>query len=515
MSGSPSPIEANILRQKEIYTGILEERDSLLREAKELRAKLSKTERERDEFRKKCTDLQLGMLLSSSTRDRSAVQEEQNQSTAGASLREALKARRDTRPEPARSTGVLALSARPNPSRFEGVFPPNRTLPRQFMDLTVPAKQTSNSLKLSKRAFEQSNTDRTSTENPEKKLKTSISPGRKNETSPSPPSSSSPLNSGVAGLPPGPIASKDRKPVKKQDVDDIAGREDVRCIQRAPSVENNLSELTELSPGGSEGDDIMGERSGEDEITYGSDEVDQIQVKYLRDIPEFPITPAPPRISVSRAFLSKEYGGHNAQLISHMNKSRSKENPAMFPSWDYNQYLPPFKGAPGLMFSPRRDVLGPCWRLFVANRGKPVTHNYMGDYKTTCVGHLTVKEFTNLKDKVQDSLVGVAYKTTYDECQAIRVRVQMRKNGTLPADPGNIEREVMSRVQNRHQANVYRGLGLTKDDVRDAFLRGEEVFQVILMECIGYNHAFGQDLLDKWPHFAPEPRKSRAKKASQ
>ncbi|KZP16892.1 hypothetical protein FIBSPDRAFT_38616 [Athelia psychrophila] len=123
------------------------------------------------------------------------------------------------------------------------------------MDLTAPAKQTSNSLKLvSKRAFEKSNADRTSTESPEKKLKIVISPGRKNATllrlPPSPPP-----NSGVADLSSAPKAAKGRKPVKKQDV--IAGREDIRRIQRVPSVESNLSELTERSSDGSEGDDAL------------------------------------------------------------------------------------------------------------------------------------------------------------------------------------------------------------------------------------------------------------------
>lgn len=65
------------MHRHELYTAILEERDSLLREAKDLRAKLSTTEQERDEFRKKCTDLQLGMVLSNSTRDRHASREEQ------------------------------------------------------------------------------------------------------------------------------------------------------------------------------------------------------------------------------------------------------------------------------------------------------------------------------------------------------------------------------------------------------------------------------------------------------
>lgn len=79
MSGFPIPsaIEAESLHRNKVYAAILEERDSLLKEAKELRAKLSKTEQERDEYRKKCTDLQLGMLLSSSNRDHPVAREEQ------------------------------------------------------------------------------------------------------------------------------------------------------------------------------------------------------------------------------------------------------------------------------------------------------------------------------------------------------------------------------------------------------------------------------------------------------
>lgn len=101
---------------------------------------------------------------------------------------------------------------------------------------------------------------------------------------------------------------------------------------------------------------------------------------------------------VTRKFLSTEYGGQNAQLIQHMNKSRSKDNPAMFPQRDYNPYLPLSTGTPGLMFSPRRDVLGPSWRLFIKNAGKgPANYDYYGDYSTTCVGYLTKEEFAHLK----------------------------------------------------------------------------------------------------------------------
>ena len=78
----------------------------------------------------------------------------------------------------------------------------------------------------------------------------------------------------------------------------------------------------------------------------------KIETKYVGDTPFFRVDPAPHPISVSRAFLTTEYGGYNAQLIQRMNKPPFSDIPAIFPKREYNPYLPRSVGAPGLMFTP-------------------------------------------------------------------------------------------------------------------------------------------------------------------
>lgn len=123
-----------------------------------------------------------------------------------------------------------------------------------------------------------------------------------------------------------------------------------------------------------------------------------IRSKYLQNIPTFAVDPTPP--TITRQFLSKEYGGHSQQLIQHMNHSRSKENPAIFPAQTYNPYLPTSIGAPGLMFTPRRRIISTGLRVFVKKGNAPVRHLFLGNYTTTCVGYLTKEEYAHHNPKV-------------------------------------------------------------------------------------------------------------------
>lgn len=129
-----------------------------------------------------------------------------------------------------------------------------------------------------------------------------------------------------------------------------------------------------------------------------------MRTKYILGIPKFNIDPAPSTTRVTRQFLSTTYGGHAQQLIQHMNFSRSKENPTLYPDRDYNSYLPSSPGLPGLMFTARRDILEhPSWRLFIRSTQRldgRIVYDYYGLYTTSLVGYLTRLQFRNLSQKV-------------------------------------------------------------------------------------------------------------------
>jgi hypothetical protein len=220
-----------------------------------------------------------------------------------------------------------------------------------------------------------------------------------------------------------------------------------------------------------------------------------IRTKYLQSVPAFNIVPAPLTTSVTRKFLSTVYGGHSQQLIQYMNKVRSKENPTIWPDKDYNPYLPSSPGVPGLIFSARHDILEhDNWRLFVrsAKRANNLTvHDYYGTYTTSLVGYLTRIEFGNLTHKVrrptnntdgyrlidiistqvQDKLLGTVFTRTYNECKAMRARIFFRKRGKLPVERTAIEKVIKKEVDTPCDY----GDGLSLEDIRRAFLHGEEV----------------------------------------
>ena len=76
MSGSPqqsSQLQAE--GWKAVYDALRQERDDLIAEKGELRARLSQTEQDRDDFRKRYTDLQLQGLLSAHDQPAAAAEQ--------------------------------------------------------------------------------------------------------------------------------------------------------------------------------------------------------------------------------------------------------------------------------------------------------------------------------------------------------------------------------------------------------------------------------------------------------
>jgi len=226
-----------------------------------------------------------------------------------------------------------------------------------------------------------------------------------------------------------------------------------------------------------------------------------IRSKYLEGIPTFNINTGSTIACATRDFLSQTYGGHTQQLIAHMNRSRTKEHPAIFPDPDYNSYLPTRRGVPGLVFTGRRDVLQyNNWRLFVKSSKRldgHIVQEYLGQYDTSELGDLTPAEFRNQSQKVQNKLAGAVLTKTWREYKTMRARIFFRKCGKLPSDKAAIEKVIAKEINTPCKY----GDRLSVRDVLDAFLRGDEVFQVILLKCIGYDYDFARDIAEEYPNF--------------
>jgi len=95
-------------------------------------------------------------------------------------------------------------------------------------------------------------------------------------------------------------------------------------------------------------------------------------------------------------------------------------------------------------------------------------------------------------------LANTVHTKTYRECKATRARICLRKLGKLPIESAAIEKMIKKAVKDK--SNDYKE-GLSLQDVIDAFLCGDEAFQVIQLQCVGYEHEFIHDLTVKFPKF--------------
>ena len=104
----------------------------------------------------------------------------------------------------------------------------------------------------------------------------------------------------------------------------------------------------------------------------------------------------------------------------------------------------------------------------------------------------------------------MAHQRTYDTCQAIRARVQMRKDGALPTDQDAIDRAVSRLIGGRYHNDAYPGTNLTKADIKRAFVRGEEVivyhvyaFTIGRLNCYSGFHGDTHGMHRIRPHICP------------
>jgi hypothetical protein len=126
-------------------------------------------------------------------------------------------------------------------------------------------------------------------------------------------------------------------------------------------------------------------------------------LKYLQNIPDFAIDPAPPSTKVSREMLNLHYGTHKWNFLTKITNTSSS-----LPQNDYRvicataestPYIPQGSGCSGLLFSCRQEIteVSP-WDLF--SRIRVGEWEYTGKYECFPVGFLTPEEFCSQRDEV-------------------------------------------------------------------------------------------------------------------
>ena len=83
-----------------------------------------------------------------------------------------------------------------------------------------------------------------------------------------------------------------------------------------------------------------------------------------------------------------------------MNPSGPFKRRLVFPKLEFNPLMPSRPGEPGLLYTPRHEILsdGP-WTLFGKLSSEPFW-DYLGEYNNEICGKMTGVQFTNLPKKV-------------------------------------------------------------------------------------------------------------------
>ncbi|KAF9000053.1 hypothetical protein BDZ89DRAFT_713270 [Hymenopellis radicata] len=241
-----------------------------------------------------------------------------------------------------------------------------------------------------------------------------------------------------------------------------------------------------------------------------------IYTRYLLDCKRFVSInpPAEENVLASRDELNKQYccGAFNLLATIPANKSPSPDGEALrllFPSRDLSPLSVTQAGRPGLLFTSRTDIGVDETPLHVFSEHTSedkIRWSYVGEYTLAPAGRIESAQFAGFPANIQ-LMWGrlVAEKDHQEGYLAMRARIALRKTVDDPKEE-DVKHE-MKKVE------VGKGIRVSPADVVDALSSGDECINILRMERMGYDHAFADDLQEKFPPKAA-PRTSKNRRAS-
>ncbi|KAJ7689924.1 hypothetical protein B0H17DRAFT_1134640 [Mycena rosella] len=221
---------------------------------------------------------------------------------------------------------------------------------------------------------------------------------------------------------------------------------------------------------------------------------------HLGNTPNLAIDPVPlDALYVPRAFLRTEYGGSDQQFLQQFTATDGADTgrALVFPQADLNPFLPQAPGEAGLIFASRREIAdGRAWALFCKHPAGTAVWRYMGDYRSeVCPEKPTVEQWRSQTPACKAKWGKlIARSKKWPVYVSMRARIALRKAGRA-VSPESEAREA-TKITGKGKKGT--PLGLTPQDVIDAFGRGEEAIDIIKMQCVSYDHAFAADMARRY-----------------
>ncbi|KAF8900567.1 hypothetical protein CPB85DRAFT_157707 [Mucidula mucida] len=146
------------------------------------------------------------------------------------------------------------------------------------------------------------------------------------------------------------------------------------------------------------------------------------------------------------------------------------------------------------MFASRHEILhDPPWYVFskrmVAGKAR---WEYCGSYETTNVGNIDAEEFKGFPRNTRwGGLISESMSRTQPVYVKMRVRIGLRKLRETVTE-SRVDREADIIFESKKGER--KGVQVTSEDVIRALSAGEEQPNILRMRCVGYDHAFVDDL---------------------
>ncbi|KAF8999030.1 hypothetical protein BDZ89DRAFT_1170733 [Hymenopellis radicata] len=221
---------------------------------------------------------------------------------------------------------------------------------------------------------------------------------------------------------------------------------------------------------------------------------ESISQEYLQAEPHFAVTPpAQTDFFFSREQVNKSFGGQMYTFISTLKKASSLDGrpiKCVWPENDLNPLIVSHIGAPGLMFASRHEILhDPPWYVF----SKRMVEGFKG--------------FPRNVQTRWGGLIAESMSRTQPVYVKMRVRIGLRKLGETVTEP-RVDSEADTIFKSKKGER--KGVQVTSEDVIRALSAGEEAslpacgvgltddseqhLNILRMRCVGYDHAFVDDL---------------------
>ncbi|KAF8991810.1 hypothetical protein BDZ89DRAFT_1086487 [Hymenopellis radicata] len=211
---------------------------------------------------------------------------------------------------------------------------------------------------------------------------------------------------------------------------------------------------------------------------------------YLSNIPNFTIAPPPePGFFFSREEFSHCIGGSTQPLIVTPKNWKPSSRSGLpikciWPGKLQNPLTVDSIGAPGLMFASRPDILSdpPLYMFRQVEIDGHRVWEYCGNYEATTVGRLEAEHF-----KMCSGTARTKWSTKIATCKNKDYGPYVAMRAITPERVG---REVRLLIKGEKG----KGMDITTKDAMEALCDGDEHLDIILMRCVGYDHAFMRDM---------------------